>query len=734
MANDTENKWLAAAIRLQKHGFRVFPIACNTKDQPTLSDPAGHASADPEKARLWWECQLTGEPVPDNIGITCRNLADGRRLIGVDIDCKKGRDGELGLLALELDGKEFPDTFEQTTASGTRHLIYWTTALISNSRSKLALGIDIRGRGGYLVGAGSEIDGKAYSANFAPIAEAPAWLVEACQETKAERVLSTESAKVDVAYAYRRGEAFIAKQAGASEGLRGSSAYALACQLKDFGVSSFAAFEILSDWAERCEPPMPEVDLELSVENAYKYGQNDQGSSSPEAAFDEITDEEEPKKKPVVVQSPIETLNHDHAFVISGGGHHILWETTDAKGNAKLEHIKEQSFHKKFAAKTMVTGSGKFEPITKVWMSSSRRRSYAGFCFRPGLPTPGSLYNLWRGFAVEPVAEENASVEDRFVVARFMEHLRDNVCLGNDEHFNWLLGWFAHAIQRPWEKPLTSIVLKGGKGVGKSIVVEIIGELLLGLHFLSTADKRYLIGNFNSHLENCLFLALEEAFWSGDMAANGILKNLITSKQHVIEHKGQEPYRVENCTRIAIIGNEDWIVPASEDERRFAVFEVGDSRQQDTAYFQRLWDGMAAGGIKLLLRHLLDFDLSTVNVNKAPMTEGLLKQKIESFGPVSQWWYECLSSEELVSNETDGWPEHITKDSLRLSISRYYRMRHITSRVPDERALGRQLVRIAGVQATKVKAGDKWVHAYTIPSVEEAKRHLARVLGHEVTY
>jgi hypothetical protein len=90
--------------------------------------------------------------------------------------------------------------------------------------------------------------------------------------------------------------------------------------------------------------------------------------------------------------------------------------------------------------------------------------------------------------------------------------------------------------------------------------------------------------------------ALDEAFWSGDKQAEGVLKDLITGRDHVIEHKGKEPYSVANKTRVVIIGNEDWLIPASHDERRFAFFDVGDGRKQDRAFFQSMREGMEAGG------------------------------------------------------------------------------------------------------------------------------------------
>src|SRR5262249_45615909 len=129
---------------------------------------------------------------------------------------------------------------------------------------------------------------------------------------------------------------------------------------------------------------------------------------------------------------------------------------------------------------------------------------------------------------------------------------------------------------------------KGAKGTGKNSLVEQGIGRILGPHFMATADRRFLVGNFNGHLENLLGLALDEAFWSGDKQAEGILKSLITSNVHTIEHKGKEAYSVANLVRIFILGNESWVVPASHDERRYAVFDVGDRNKQDTKFFTQM--------------------------------------------------------------------------------------------------------------------------------------------------
>lgn len=737
MTSDTKNRFEKAALKLQQHGFRIFPLAEGTKDQPITKEPEEKASGKAWKVKFWWRDEMFGVQHDHNVGISMNSLHGGGYLIGLDVDNKKGRHGDDDLLRLELEGKVLPPTFEQRTPSGGRHLVFKCPVKVSNShKTKVAEGIDVRGHGGYLVGAGSVVPAGEYTCNWAPIAQAPQWLIDECRALERESRLSdpqpgSKKAPIDEEYAGTRGRKLLLQKEGAPSGSRGTTAYKLAARLKDFGCSSSKAFDLLSEhWAPRCEPPMPDEDLQISVENAYRYGRDQEGSASAAHAFADVEVEEEPEPpKPATTETllPIEELNKEYAFVLAGGGHHILREKPD-----KLEHINELSFHRLLASRTISIGNGKTEALTKIWMNSPKRRTYDGFTFCPGREPEAGYYNLWRGFKVKPSRKESKAAHES--LETFKEHSLENICNSNEEHYKWLMGYFAHLVQRPWEKPLVSLVFRGRKGVGKNAVVDRIGHLL-GCHYLSVARRRYLMGNFNSYLENCLVISLNEAFWSGDKEANGILKDLITESHHVIERKGQEPYRVENLTRVFILGNEDWVVPATEEERRFGVFDVGEKRMQDWAYFKKMKQGMMDGGHALLLQFLMDYDISEVNVDIAPITEGLLQQKLESLEPLQEWWYGCLIQEELEGTMEVGWPETLPKAALREAFSHYCRSRNIKGRIPDERVFGRFMSRwVPKLSTIKVKQDGHFINAYQIPSVSVCRQAFAEKIGHEMEW
>jgi hypothetical protein len=108
-----------------------------------------------------------------------------------------------------------------------------------------------------------------------------------------------------------------------------------------------------------------------------------------------------------------------------------------------------------------------------------------------------------------------------------------------------------------------------------------------------------------------------------------------------------EIFEVENYVRLFITGNANWLVPAGPEARRWAVFDVGEGRIQDHAYFAAIDNEMENGGYEALMRELMNFDLSTVNLRAIPKTTALFEQKTASLTPEMAWWFDTLAAGKL---------------------------------------------------------------------------------------
>jgi hypothetical protein len=708
------------AILLAQNGFSVFPCAENSK-LPALKDFPNKATTDPVQIESWWN------GCPKNVAISTSHYGTDEALVIIDVDIKGKKRGDLSLVQLELDGFDLPSTFEVSTPSKGRHLYYRVPKALRQGTDVLGQGLDIRSLGGYVLGPGSIVDGREYTiSHAAPTAPAPDWLVQRLGQPRSRSNVSTEAlANIDPDKAAQRAQAWLAAYAPvATEGQGGDAeTFKVAAHLKDLGCDADQALELMQPWNEKCSPPWNQDELETKVRNAFKYGKEPQGVAAPEAVFSPIEPNPEPESK----THPFKKLNETFAFVFAGGMGNILWETRSPEGNYAFHLMGKQSFFDMHAANKLPIGD-KTKQTAQLWMEWPGRRNYDGLVFEPGLNVAERWFNMWKGLSCEP-----ADTPDHPMVERWKEHLLENIC-GNDPILaDWLTGWFAHLIQKPFEKPLVAIVFRGGKGVGKNALVERINKLL-GAHAMTTARRRYLISNFTQHLQYSLLFVLDEAFWSGDKEAEGVVKDLVTGSKHQIELKGKESYTVRNLTRVCVIGNEEWLVPSSTDERRWAVFNVGEGKKQDRKYFTEMRKGLdEQGGGAHLLRYLMSYPI-TQDVNLAPNTVGLVSQKISSLEPVPQWWYDTLAGGMIAGGDWGGeWPEMIATNRLRDALRRWAVNRNIKGRLPNDVQFGKVLKQMApSFEKKKIagRAGDgDTSYAYFKVGLDVLRREFDKFIG-----
>lgn len=287
-------------------------------------------------------------------------------------------------------------------------------------------------------------------------------------------------------------------------------------------------------------------------------------------------------------------------------------------------------------------------PIVKdratAWLEHPNRHQYIdGITFDPTESCPPSKFNLWRGFAITPSPGD----------WRLMDaHLRDVICCGVEEHYEYLLNWFARMLQRPGEQGEVAVVLRGGKGTGKGTVGNAFAKIF-GQHALYLTNSKHLTGQFNGHLRDAVYVFVDEAFFAGDKAHESVLKGLITDPFITVEAKFRDATTVKNVTHILMASNESWVVPASVDERRYFVLEVDGSHAQDATYFNALNCEMENGGLSAMVSDLLQRDITGFDVRCVPQTQALTDQKIASLRGPEAWLFECLTAGGIIAGLGD---------------------------------------------------------------------------------
>ena len=389
---------------------------------------------------------------------------------------------------------------------------------------------------------------------------------------------------------------------------------------------------------ERFTKAIPLEDLEWKPDATKSEGENNDGGDGfyPEETL-----------------AALNEMNEKYAAVLLGGDFRIAREGFDSEAKKNtLSFLKMTSFHSYYANKKVKVFVGpnkdaEFRELAKLWMGWDMRRTYNDVVFDPSGKAHDGAYNLFKGFPLKPKQGDWSLMRN---------HIFEVICDSNAEHFEYVLAWMARAVQDPGgDKPGVALVLKGGKGIGKGVFANYYGAIF-GEAFLPIADSESFTGRFNMHLSKSILVFLDEAVWGGDKKAEGKLKQLITEPTILFEPKGIDSLTMRNYINVIIASNEDWVVPATGDERRFLVLIPSEKYRQDTVYFGKILKEQRNGGSEAMMYDLLRHDYSNVDLRKAPMTEGLADQVQASLPSVLDFWHTVIDRGYMLTDPNTGKP------------------------------------------------------------------------------
>jgi len=227
-------------------------------------------------------------------------------------------------------------------------------------------------------------------------------------------------------------------------------------------------------------------------------------------------------------------------------------------------------------------------PFIKDWLKDENIKTYEKLIFTPehlNVEASKKYYNLFNGFKAEllPVFKNYERIQP------VLDHMKIVLCNNNEEHYNWLLQYYANILQNPTKKTDTIIMYKGIQGCGKSIFVDNFANNIIGQNYsVSTANpERQLLGNFNGLLINKVFAVCNEV--GNDMRPLiDKLKDLATAPDNVIEKKGKEPITNKNYININMTTNNNNPVDIQNDDRRITWFNCNSQYVGNTEYFRKL--------------------------------------------------------------------------------------------------------------------------------------------------
>lgn len=432
------------------------------------------------------------------------------------------------------------------------------------------------------------------------------------------------------------------------------------------------------------------------------------------------------------VNAAVASLNTNHMVVCWAGKTVVVREDWDTVLKRKrhvpmtLRSFRDLHMHNtllvlgKDKSGTLMTKSAS---IAEIWLKSPARRQFdRGMVFDPRLPPGdnGDLFNLWTGFSVMGQAGDWSLLRG---------HMFHVVCGGDIDAYLYLESWLALAVQRPWDLPEVAVVMRGDEGVGKGLLARTMGRLF-GQHGMHISDAGQLTGRFNGHLQDCVFLFADEAFYAGDKAHVSTLKRLITEPTVAIEHKGFAVTTGQNFVHLMIASNSAWIVPASLGSRRFFAVDVLDTHKGDFAYFKAINDQLDNGGLAAMLYDLLNLDLSGFQVRDIPITQALLDQRALSLSGPERWWLDVLMRGYVLRSDHHAYAFNVWLDEVSTDLLDASYRAHIAvdrrAQLLSRKALAQFIKRMGGMR------GKLQPNALVGDSVSGVAKHPDRAWGYRL--
>ena len=436
---------------------------------------------------------------------------------------------------------------------------------------------------------------------------------------------------------------------------------------------------------------------------------------------DDATLREPPKA--TGIEAVIDELNERHYIVLSDG-FQVITEEPDPIFDGRVQYQRMSRSGFVFAYENqLVEKNDKLVSKADVWLKSARRRQYKGLMFDPSGRHHDGWLNMWKGWSVQP-SKGDWSLLRQLI----LEVLVD----GNQAHFEWVLDWIAIMFQHPEKVAEVAIAFRGEKGTGKGTLGRALFKLA-GASGLHISSPGHLTGRFNSHLQNCVCLFADEAFWAGNKEGESVLKQLVTEPTLTYEGKGRDAVTGKNHVHIIMASNNDWVVPAGLDgERRFAVFNVNEKRKGDRKFFTALNRQLDEGGLAALLHDMLTRDLGDRHPrDNVPQTEALIEQKLLSQSPEESWWTGLLESGRLPGFLADEpWTESaIEADKDQLYSDYVAHAKTLAARPRTKAGLAMRLKRRAGIGERQAFIEGCKVWVWVLPQLDTARETWARSTG-----
>ena len=294
------------------------------------------------------------------------------------------------------------------------------------------------------------------------------------------------------------------------------------------------------------------------------------------------------------------------------------------------------------------------ENFIETWLKDPYKRVYQGCVFKPKLPVPKDIYNLWNDFGSGAPGD----------ISVIQEVLMTN-CNYDQKVFDYVERWFAWIVQFPSVKTKTCLVFQSDtEGAGKDTAGNFFFSILGREYGFNTLDpENEVFGRFNSHLKKCLFIKFEEAPFIDNKAHRQMFKGLITTTSKGYEEKGHPTMTLDCYFNIMLTTNNKVPAMLDDKERRMVLIKCSEDRVGQMDYWKRVHSILDTEQARqAYLHHLLSIDLTGWNAyENRPITDFYNETKLAGRPYHSRFFQNKVQEEDCILKESGMYGKDLLK-------------------------------------------------------------------------
>jgi hypothetical protein len=311
--------------------------------------------------------------------------------------------------------------------------------------------------------------------------------------------------------AFTQAKTDAAQLPGAIEGQGGDTkAFEVCCRiLCGYDLTEAQAFEALQEWNQRCMPPWSDSELKEKIRNAAKYGQEPRGARIKQPA-------------------PLVYVAHWDKYLTRFGD---AYDTScSLVATAARKRLIREFGRTKEQANEAISGGADCVTVYGLDCRPSEPQVFVG-------ENGKTMLNEYVPSKIKPVKGAYPVIET----------ILNSVTAGDAAARAWLFNWIAAKIQKPDRLMVTSVVLQGSQGNGKSKLGLVVSHLIGPQNSVSLTQND-LDSSFNPFMTKLFIVANE--IYSGENALHmsSILKSYTADTFVSVNAKNRPQQQFRNRT------------------------------------------------------------------------------------------------------------------------------------------------------------------------------------------